>query len=245
MIRARSLSYSYPDGTHALRDVTIDVDDGEKLAIVGPNGAGKTTLLLALAGMLPISGKLSVDGVGLSRKTANDVRRRVGLVFQNPDDQLFCATVADDIGFGPRSAALPAGEVDGLVDHYLDMFDLTLVSGKPPFHLSLGQKRRASLACALAMEPEVLACDEPSSNLDPRSRRSLLSFLAGYNGTLLLSTHDLDMALAVTRRCIVLDAGRTVADGPTEAILTDADLLSEHSLELPLCLQGPPLPVQP
>jgi len=240
MINVRHLSYTYPDGAAALRGITLCVPDGTKVALVGPNGAGKSTLLQMLLGARFGEGDVSIAGVRLTRKTVPTVRRRLGIVFQNPEDQLFSTTVAEDIAFGPRNFGLSAEEVQARVNDQLARFHLTDVAERPPFHLSLGQKRRASIACALALDPEVLLCDEPSSNLDPRMRRELIGFLCGFDRTLLVATHDLDLALDVTDRCVVLDAGLVVADAPTKEILGNEDLLRAHSLELPLSYQPRP-----
>lgn len=241
MIAIRHLSFTYPDGTRALREITLAVPTGQRVALVGPNGAGKSTVLLALVGAHFGEGEVVVDGIRLTPKSAGPVRRRVGMIFQNPDDQLFCPTVADDIAFGPRNLRLPADEIERRVGEQLLRFGLDAVADRPPFHLSLGEKRRASIACALVLEPIILVCDEPSSNLDPRSRRELIAFLQGYERTLVVATHDLDLALDVTERCVILDSGRVVADGPTDQILADEHLLQAHALELPLCLQSRPV----
>ncbi len=244
MIGISRLSYTYPDGTGALAGVSLDIESEQKLAVIGPNGAGKTTLLLALVDAIRCDGDIVVDGARLTRATSCEIRRRIGLIFQDPDDQLFTSSVRDDVAFGPRNLRLPEAEVARRVEANLARFHLADVADKPPFHLSLGQKRRASIAAALALEPDVLACDEPSSNLDPRSRRELIEFLQDFDRTLVVATHDLDLALEVTTRCVILDGGRVVADGPSERILSDEQLLRRHDLELPLCLQQP-LPARP
>jgi cobalt/nickel transport system ATP-binding protein len=239
MITLSHVSYQYPDGTHALDDVSLTVPSGQKVALIGPNGAGKSTLLLALIGATKADGSIVVDGIHLGKSTAPDVRRRVGLVFQDPDDQLFSPTVYEDIAFGPRNLGLSDTEVSTRVGDQLDRFDLTAVADRPPFHLSLGQKRRASIAAALALDPPILLCDEPSSNLDPKSRRELIRFLDATGHTLIVATHDLDMALEVSDRCVILTSGSVVADGPTGSILSNEALLSDNDLELPLCMQSP------
>lgn len=236
------LHYSYPDGHQALHGVHLRIGDGERVALLGPNGAGKTTLVLHLNGILPAAGALGACGtvtVGgkqvdpRDRKGLADIRRRVGLVFQDPDDQLFLSTVGEDVAFGPANLGLRGAQLKQRVDDALAAVGMTEVKERAPHHLSLGQRRRVAVATVLAMEPELLVLDEPSSNLDPQARRELAEILLGLPVTMLMVTHDLPYAAQLCERSVVLDEGRIVADGPTREILNDAQLLAKHRLELP------------
>jgi cobalt/nickel transport system ATP-binding protein len=234
ILELADVRYRYPTGVEALRGVTFSVAAGERVGLVGPNGAGKSTLLLALAGFVTAEGHIRVAGHTMSRATARDVRRHLGLVFQNPDDQLFMPHVGEDVAFGPLTMGLSADEVHARVHEALAAVSLEGFEGRIPYHLSDGEKRRAALATVLAMRPPVLALDEPTSNLDPRGRRRLIELVKGLPNTLLLVGHDLDMILDVCERTLILEAGRVVADGPSREILTDRALLESHGLELPL-----------
>lgn len=229
------VSYTYPDGHEALRKVTLRVATGERVAVLGPNGAGKSTLCLHLNGILePTGGSVSVEGLPVKGgKNLKEVRRRVGLVFQDPDDMLFMPTVAQDIAFGPSNLGLPEDEVRKRVERALAAVGMEGVGGRPPHHLSFGQRKRVATAAVLSMEPAVLVLDEPSSNLDPRARREFGEILAGLSQTIVLVTHDLPYAHEICERAVIIDGGRIVADGPTDTILGDADLLAAHDLELP------------
>jgi cobalt transport protein ATP-binding subunit len=237
-VELADVRYRYPTGPEALRGVTLAVQPGERVGLVGPNGAGKSTLLLALAGFVPAEGLIRVAGHRLARGTARDVRRHLGLVFQDPDDQLFMPRVADDIAFGPVTMGLPLEEVEVRVHEALHAVDLEGYEQRAPYHLSVGEKRRAALATVLAMRPQILALDEPSANLDPRGRRRLIGLLKCLESTLLVVGHDLDLILEVCERTVVIDAGRVVAEGPSRDILSDRALLESHGLELPLCLDA-------
>ena len=228
--------YRYPTGEEALRGVTMAVGPGERVGLVGPNGAGKSTLLLAIAGFLPAQGTIRVAGHTLARGTVRDVRRHLGLVFQDADDQLFMPRVGDDVAFGPATLGLDPHEVDTRVREALGAVGLAGYEGRAPYHLSVGEKRRAALATVLAMRPQILALDEPAANLDPRGRRRLIELLRGLPNTLLLVGHDLDLILDVCERTVLVDAGRVVADGPSREILNDRQLLESHGLELPLAV---------
>jgi cobalt/nickel transport system ATP-binding protein len=237
------LHYSYPDGTAALRGVDLHIHRGERVALLGPNGAGKTTLVLHLNGILHgeagdtgDTGKVRVGGLDVDprdRARLTEIRRRVGIVFQDPDDQLFMPTVAEDVGFGPANLGLRGDELQTRVDEALAAVKMTDHRTHTPHHLSFGQRRRVAVATVLAMRPEILVLDEPSSNLDPASRRELSEILRTLPVTLLMVTHDLPYALELCPRAVILDAGEVVADGPTAEVLADADLLAAHRLELP------------
>ncbi|MFG3708536.1 energy-coupling factor ABC transporter ATP-binding protein [Micromonospora sp. NPDC047670] len=232
----RGVRYAYPDGHVALHGVDLTVPRGERVALLGPNGAGKTTLVLHLNGILtPTAGSVTVGGLTVSqdRATLAEVRRRVGIVFQDPDDQLFLPTVAEDVAFGPANLGLRGAELAARVDEALAAVGMGEHRDRAPHHLSFGQRRRVAVATVLAMHPEILVLDEPSSNLDPAARRELAEILRGLPVTLLMVTHDLPYALELCDRSVILDAGRIVADGATPDILADADLLSRHRLELP------------
>jgi cobalt/nickel transport system ATP-binding protein len=234
------LCYRYPDGHEALRGLDLRVRAGERVAILGPNGAGKSTLVLHLNGILsPQAGLVRVGDLPVRKPHLAEVRRRVGVVFQDPDDQLFCPTVAEDVAFGPANLGLRGAALAARVAEALAQVGLSGVADRPPQHLSLGQRRRAALATVLAMRPDVLVLDEPSANLDPAGRRELADLLAGLALTLLVVTHDLPYAAELCSRAVIVDAGRVVADGATGALLADGALLAAHRLECPttLCLR--------
>jgi cobalt/nickel transport system ATP-binding protein len=230
----RDLAFAYPDGHQALFGVDLRVERGERVALLGPNGAGKTTLVLHLNGILrPGRGSVSVAGLPVDAATMQEVRRRVGVVFQDPDDQLFMPTVGEDVAFGPRNLGLPEAEVRARVAVALEQVGMSGAADRPPHHLSFGQRRRVAVATVLSMHPEVLVLDEPSSNLDPAGRRELAEVLEALPVTMLMVTHDLPYALQLCPRSVVLDRGVVVADGPTRELLADAGLLAAHRLELP------------
>ncbi len=236
------VEFTYPDGRVALKGIDLTVDPGERVAVLGPNGAGKTTLALHLNGILRAShGVIEVAGLTLSDESLREIRRRVGLVFQDANDQLFMPTVREDVGFGPANLGLSGDELTTRVEEALTTVDGLEFADRPPHHLSGGEKRRAALATVLAMEPEILVFDEPSGGLDPAGRRELITTLEALPMTQLVVTHDLPLALELCPRSVVLDDGRVVADGPTRRILGDSELLSRHRLELPygLTLMGP------
>jgi cobalt transport protein ATP-binding subunit len=228
------VDYAYPDGHQALRAIDLTIVRGERVALLGPNGAGKTTLVLHLNGILvPRRGTVEIAGLVVNRETVREVRRRVGIVFQDPDDQLFMPTVAEDVAFGPANFGVPAHELAARVDEALATVDMLEHRDRSPLHLSGGQRRRVALATVLSCRPEVLVLDEPSSNLDPVARRELAEVLLGLGATMLMVTHDLPYALQLCPRSVVIDDGRIVADGPTRELLADTDLLRRHRLELP------------
>ncbi|KKW63405.1 cobalt ABC transporter ATP-binding protein [Mycolicibacterium elephantis] len=233
-IRVEALRYVYPDGQVALDGVDLTVAPGERIAVLGPNGAGKTTLMLHLNGVLTATaGTVEICGIPLNRKTVQELRRRVGLVFQDPDDQLFMPTVAADVAFGPANFGVRGEALAARVSRALQAVSLTEQAERSPPHLSAGQRRRAALATVLACEPDILVLDEPSANLDPVARRELAETLAGLDATMLIVTHDLPYAAQLCQRAVVMDNGVIVADGPVTEILSDAELLAAHRLELP------------
>ncbi len=233
-IRIEALRHVYPDGLVALDGVDLTVSAGERVAVLGPNGAGKTTLMLHLNGVLTAtSGSVHISGIPLDRKSLHDIRRRVGLVFQDPDDQLFMPTVAQDVAFGPANFGLRGEDLAARVASALEIVSLTDHAERSPTHLSAGQRRRAALATVLACEPDILVLDEPSANLDPVARRELAETLSGLNATMLIVTHDLPYAAQLCHRAVVMDGGVIVADGTIADVLSDSELLAAHRLELP------------
>lgn len=234
VLQVSGLAYAYPDGHQALYGVDLSLARGERVALLGPNGAGKTTLVLHLNGILTAGlGSVHVDGMLVGKETLREVRRRVGVVFQDPDDQLFMPTVRDDVAFGPANLGMRGAELDARVDEALDLVGMRAYADRPPHHLSFGQRRRVAVATVLAMRPSVLVLDEPSSNLDPASRRELAEILTALDVTVLMVTHDLPYALQLCERSVILDEGTIVADGSTRDLLADADLMESHRLELP------------
>jgi cobalt/nickel transport system ATP-binding protein len=232
-IHARGLRFRYPNGVMGLDDVDLHVTHGERVAVLGPNGAGKTTLMLHLNGLLRGEGELEVAGLRVGDGDLRDVRAAVGLVFQDPDDQLFMPTVAEDVAFGPLNLGLDRDAVRGRVESALAAVRMAHVANRAPHQLSLGQRRRVAIATVLAMRPRLLVLDEPSANLDPRARRELLEILDGIDRTMLVVTHDLPFAAQLCERAVLLSGGRVVADGPCPEILADESLLAAHDLELP------------
>jgi cobalt/nickel transport system ATP-binding protein len=227
------LSFTYPDGQRALRDVSLEIAPGEKVALVGPNGAGKSTLLLHLNGLLrPQAGVVRVCGLEVNDRTLGRVRAAVGLVFQDPDDQLFSSTVFDDVAFGPIYAGLAEHEVRARAAAALAAVHMEGYAGRVPYRLSMGEKKRIAIATVLAMQPEILALDEPTADLDPRARRGLIRLLQELPMTMLVSTHDVRMVIELFPRTVVMDGGTIVADGSTERILQDGALLAAHGLEV-------------
>ncbi|GAA4688134.1 ABC transporter ATP-binding protein [Streptomyces chumphonensis] len=233
-LEVSGLAYAYPDGHQALFGVDLTVARGQRVALLGPNGAGKTTLVLHLNGILTAgAGRVSVGGLPVSPPHVAEIRRRVGIVFQDPDDQLFMPTVAEDVAFGPANAGLRGAELDARVHEALRTVGMADAAHRPPHHLSFGQRRRVAVATVLAMRPEILVLDEPSSNLDPAARRELADILRGLDVTVLMVTHDLPYALELCPRAVILSDGVIAADGPTRTLLCDAELLRAHRLELP------------
>src|SRR4030042_84218 len=238
IIDFKDVFFRYPDGTEALKGISFRITHGESVGLVGANGAGKSTLLLQMNGyILPSSGFLNIGDLELTKKTRQEIRKRVGVVFQNPDDQLFMPTVYGDVAFGPLNLGISAERVAGRVDSALQTVGCFDLREKPPHHLSGGQKRAVAIATVLAMEPDILVMDEPSSDLDPKSRRYLMRLLKGFKHTKIIASHDLDFILELCKRCLIIKDGRIVADGPVSSVLSDQSLLEENNLELPLTLQ--------
>ena len=232
MIEARNLCFVYPDGTEALQSVSFRIGPGESVGIIGCNGAGKSTLLLHLNGYLtPTGGEMRFSDVPITRQTVAMARRAVGLVFQDSDDQLFMATVSEDVAFGPLNLGLTEEEIERRVKAAMDRVGVAHLRDRPPYKLSGGEKRSVAIATVLALEPDILVMDEPSSNLDPRARRRLIELLRSFEQTRIIATHDLEMVVEVCSRVIVLDGGTVVADGPTREILNDEVLMIANGLE--------------
>ena len=227
------LSFSYSDGNQALRGVSLKLSRGDKVALVGPNGAGKSTLLLHLNGILIGHGNVTVGGNRLTRDNLPAIRAMVGLVFQNPDDQLFSPTVFEDVAFGPVHMGLSRDEVMARVESALNAVRMSNYRDRLSHHLSVGEKKRIAIATVLSMDPQILVLDEPSAGLDPRARRTLINLLRELPITMLVSTHDMSMVQELFPRTIVMDEGLVVADGKTKEILANEKFLNEHGLEKP------------
>jgi cobalt/nickel transport system ATP-binding protein len=232
-IETKDLKFAYPDGTVALSGIDLAVEEGESVGIVGPNGAGKSTLLLHLNGILRGRGEVNIFGLPVVKDNLREIRRRVGLVFQDPDDQLFSPTVFDDVAFGPINMGLPAEEVKREVKRALAAVGMEGTEKRSAHHLSFGQQKRVSIATVLSMRPDLLVLDEPSSNLDPRARRELAELLQGLPVTKVVVTHDLPFVFEICERVIILEGGEVAADGEVFSILSDEVLLERHGLELP------------
>lgn len=239
IVETRNLCHVYPDGTTALDSVSFRITHGESVAIIGANGAGKSTLLLHLNGCLSAtSGVIRIGDTPLTRGTLPDIRRTVGMVFQDPDDQLFMPTVFDDVAFGPYNLGLTGSDVDQRVTQALELVGAGHLRDKPPYTLSGGEKKRVAIATVLSMDPDILVMDEPTSGLDPFARRQLIALIKNFNHTRIITSHDLDMVYEVCERTIILNRGTLAADGPTSDIFRNADLLKECRLEKPLSLQS-------
>jgi cobalt/nickel transport system ATP-binding protein len=242
IVEAKDLHYTYPDGTSGIRGVSFRITHGESVAIVGSNGAGKSTLLLHLNGYItPTRGIVRIGDYPLTKKNLKAARRSVGMVFQDPDDQLFMPTVFDDVAFGPLNLGLPPEEVEERVMHALETVGARHLKNRPPYRLSGGEKRSVAIASVLSMSPDILVMDEPTADLDPRARRKLIELLKTFEHTKIIATHDLDMAMDVCERTIVLSEGSVTADGPTPALFQDEALLALSGLEKPLRMQNCPV----
>lgn len=236
-LRIQNLAYAYPDGHQALFGVDLEIKKGERVALLGPNGAGKTTLVLHLNGIIAaMQGSVAIGGQivdAQNKDSIRHIREKVGIVFQDPDDQLFMPTVAEDVAFGPYNSGLRGAELERAVTDALSKVGMLEFRDRPPHHLSFGQRRRVAVATVLAMQPEILVLDEPSSNLDPASRRELAEILRSLDVTILMVTHDLPYALELCERSVILSGGVIVADGPTRETFKNSKLLAAHRLELP------------
>ena len=238
IVETIDVAYTYPDGTPGLKGVSFRILHGEAVGLVGANGAGKSTLLQHLSGCIfPGHGEVRIGDYPITDKNLHDIRRRVGIMFRDPDDQLFMPRVFDDVAFGPLNLGLPKDIVEQRVAHALNEVGISHLADRPPFKISGGEKRAVAIATVLAMKPDILLMDEPSSGLDPKSRRQLIHLLSGFTHTKIIATHDLDLVLDLCERTIVLNHGRITADGPSLEIFNDQRLLEENHLEKPLTLQ--------
>lgn len=238
IVEFRDVQYRYPDGTKALDGLSLRVTHGESVGIVGANGSGKSTLLMHTNGfLLPQRGSITIGDLRLDKKTRQEIRKKVGLIFQNPDDQLFMPTVFDDVAFGPLNLGLSPERARECVDEALETVGCLGLRDKPPHHLSGGQKSAVAIASVIAMQPDILVMDEPASHLDPKSRRALINLLRHFHHTKIIASHDLDLILDVCKRCVIIQAGKVIADGPAEELLSNRQLLEENNLELPLSFQ--------
>jgi cobalt/nickel transport system ATP-binding protein len=241
-LEVRNLCFSYQDGQAAVNNMSFLIHHGESVGIIGANGAGKSTLLMLLMGVLfPDKGEVLVGDVHVTKKTLPMIRQRLGMVFQDPEDQLFMTTVYDDVAFGPRNYKLDAKEVENRVNEALEMVGIPHLRNRTPFKLSGGEKRAAAIAAVLSMQPDVLIMDEPTSALDPKSRRKLINLLNSFKHTKIITSHDLDMVLETCNRVIVIKNGEIIADGAADKILTNAELLDSCGLEIPLSIQNCPI----
>ncbi len=231
---AENFSYSYPDGTSAIRNLSLTIRAGEKMAIIGPNGSGKSTLLTVLNGIRQGEGNLKIFGFPIQKKNLPAIKKLVGLVFQNPDDQLFCPTIFEDVAFGPLNLEMRPEDVKHRVHEALQAVGLQGYENRSSFHLSYGERKLASIATVLAMEPQMVAMDEPTSNLDLAHRRKIIRWIQASHRTIVLTTHDLNMALETCSRGIILNKGNLVKDGPLASILGDQELMEANDLEIPV-----------
>lgn len=241
-LEVKNLHFSYPDGHEGVKNISFKIHHGESVGIIGANGAGKSTLLMLLMGVLfPDAGEVLVGDVHVTKKTLPMIRQRLGMVFQDPDDQLFMTSVYDDVAFGPRNYKLDESEVEDRVLKALELVGITHLKDRAPFKLSGGEKRSAAIATVLSMQPDVLIMDEPTSALDPKSRRRVMNLLKGFDHTKIITSHDLDMVFETCKRIIVINNGEIVADGTTAGVLTNAELLDSCGLEMPLSIQNCPV----
>jgi cobalt/nickel transport system ATP-binding protein len=232
-IQIEKFSYSYPDGTKALSDITLDIEHGRRVALIGPNGAGKSTLLLAMAGFIRGTGKVFVDGLEITNGNLKQVRSHIGCCLENPEDQLFMPTLFDDVAFGPLNMGLDPEQVRQRVTLALEKVGLSGMAERAPHHLSAGQKRAASIATVISMSPKIITLDEPDGSLDPRHRDNLVKLLNGLSQTLVIATCSMDFAAAVADTAVVIDGGQVVVAGPADKIMSDSELMTNHGLEVP------------
>ena len=238
MIVCDKVNFSYDRENPVLKDISFKIDDGESVGLIGANGAGKSTLMKAILGLLDVEGRILVDGVAVAKETLPEIRRKLGFVLQNSDNQMFMPTVYEDMIFAPLNYGLSRQEAEARVDAALKRLDLTALKHRHNHRISGGEKRMAAIATILAMEPEAILMDEPTSALDPYNRRVVIDIIRSLSQTRMITSHDLDMILDTCERVILLSGGQIVADGPAEEILRDRSLLEAHRLELPLRLQG-------
>ena len=240
LISVRKLSYSYPAQAKAIDDISFDVAEGEKVAFIGPNGAGKSTLITLLNGVLVGEGSIKICGEILHKKSVKFIRSKIGIVFQNPDDQLFSPTVFEDVAFGPMNLGMKESKIASRVETALSEVGLSGYDQRSSMQMSYGEKKLVSIATILSMNPEIIALDEPTSNLDPFHRRKIIEWIKRSNRTVLIATHDLDMLAETVQRILIIKDGRIKTEGPAMEILTDQKKLEMYHLELPLGLQGFP-----
>jgi cobalt/nickel transport system ATP-binding protein len=237
IVEFHDVHFRYPDGTAALNGISLRITHGESVGIVGANGSGKSTLLMHMNGyLMPQTGTITIGDFPLDKKTRPEIRKKVGIIFQNPDDQLFMPTVFDDVAFGPLNLGMSRERAGDQVTAALETVGCLHLKDKPPHHLSGGQKSSVAIAAVIAMQPDILVMDEPASHLDPKSRRALIALLRHFHHTKIIASHDLDLILDTCMRCIIMKEGRVVADGMSEDVLSDRQLLEENNLELPLSL---------
>jgi len=232
-IEIENFSYSYPDGTAAVSNITLHIEPGQKVALIGPNGAGKSTLLLAMAGFVKGSGKVLVNGLEINRKNIKKIRAVLGCCLENPDDQLFMPTLFDDVAFGPLNMSLTTEQVKTRTADALQTVGLSEMGDKAGHHLSAGQKRAAAIATVLAMSPQIITLDEPDGSLDPRNRNKLIKLLSSLSQTLIIATANMNFAATLADRAVLLDNGCIIADGPARKIMSDSELMTKHGLEVP------------
>jgi cobalt/nickel transport system ATP-binding protein len=237
IIKCENLKFTYPNGNKVLKEINLNVSEGEKVALIGPNGTGKSTLLLQFNGILSGSGKIRICEMNLNRDNLTLIRRKVGVVFQDPNDQLFCPTVFDDVAFGPLHFGTPKDEIKSLVAKTLADIGLQGFEEKSGHHLSLGERKRVAIATVLACRPDIILLDEPTANLDPKHRRDMINMINNWSYTTIIATHDLDLAWDTCPRCIILNSGVIKEDNKTAKILKNKQLLKSNDLELPLRFQ--------
>lgn len=231
-IEIENFSYHYPDGTAALSDITLSIEHGQKVVLIGPNGAGKSTLLLAMAGFAKGTGKVLIDGFKLNRNNLKAIRTSLGCCLENPDDQLFMPTLFDDIAFGPLNMGLSPEDIKSSVTDALKIVGLENMADKAPHHLSAGQKRAAAIATILAMKPKIITFDEPDGSLDPKHRNNLIKLLNSFSQTLIVATCNMNFAVSIADRAVLIDNGRIIIDGQAKKIMSDSELMKNHGLEV-------------
>ena len=239
ILKVENLNFAYPDGHEAIRNISFEIEQGDSVGIIGSNGSGKSTLLFLLLGILyPKSGDIYVDNMQLNKKTVSDIRKKIGMIMQDSDDQLFMTKVYDDVAFGPRNYGLSENEVHEKVLQALELVGITHLKDRAPFNLSGGEKKAAAIASILSMTPDILVMDEPTSGLDPKSRRRLIHLLNAFKHTKMITSHDLDMIKDTCNRIIIIHDGYVMASGETDKILSDYELLDRCGLEMPLSMQA-------